>query len=97
MNLGYVYENMVAQALTAKGHNLFYYTMKSETSNHLHEIDFLLSDGSKISPVLVKSGSYRSHESIDAFSAKFSRRIKDRYFVHTKDYRNENGILYVSV
>lgn len=97
MNLGYVYENMVAQALTAKGHNLFYYTMKSETSNHLHEIDFLLSDGSKISPVLVKSGSYRSHESLDAFSAKFSRRIKDRYVVHTKDYRKENGILYVPV
>lgn len=40
VNLGYVYENVVAQMLIAKGNNLFYYTMKSETSNHLYEIDF---------------------------------------------------------
>ena len=43
VNLGYVYENVVAQMLIAKGNNLFYYTMKSETSNHLYEIDFLTS------------------------------------------------------
>lgn len=41
-NMGYVYENAVAQMLTAKGNKLFYYTMGSETSNHLHEIDFLI-------------------------------------------------------
>ncbi len=41
-NLGYVYENAVAQMLTAKGNKLFYYTMGSETSNYLHEIDFLI-------------------------------------------------------
>ena len=34
-NLGYIYENVVAQMLTAKGNNLFYYTMDSDTSNHL--------------------------------------------------------------
>lgn len=39
-NLGYIYENVVAQMLTAKGNNLFYYTMDSDTSNHLYEIDF---------------------------------------------------------
>ena len=42
-NLGYVYENVVAQMLIAKGNNLFYYTMESETSNHLYEIDFVTS------------------------------------------------------
>ena len=41
--------------LTTKGNNLFYYTMKSETSNHLYEIDFLLSNGTKINPIEVKS------------------------------------------
>ena len=28
-NLGYLYENAVAQILTANGHDLFYYTLKS--------------------------------------------------------------------
>lgn len=62
-NLGYVYENAVAQMLITKGNNLFYYTMKSETSNHLYEIDFLLSNGTKINPIEVKSGNYREHKS----------------------------------
>ncbi len=96
-NLGYIYENVVAQMLVSKGNNLFYYTMPSETSNHLHEIDFLLSDGSKISPAEVKCGAYRSHKSLDAFCEKFSHRIKERYVVHTKDYKRENGITYLPV
>ena len=59
-NLGYIYENVVAQMLTAKGNNLFYYTMDSDTSNHLYEIDFLISVRDKICPIEVKSGNYRS-------------------------------------
>lgn len=94
-NLGYVYENIVAQMLIAKGDNLFYYTMASETSNHLHEIDFLISRGDKICPIEVKSGNYRSHKSLDAFWDKFSSSVKDRYVVHTKDYKWENGIHYI--
>ena len=96
-NLGYVYENAVAQMLTAKGNNLFYYTMKSETSNHLYEIDFLLSNGTKINPIEVKSGHYREHKSLDAFCDKFSSRIREKYVVHTKDYKWENGINYLPV
>ncbi len=96
-NLGYVYENVVAQMLVAKGNNLFYYTMPSATSNHLYEIDFLLSDGNKISPIEVKCGNYRSHKSLDVFCEKFSHRIKDKYVVHTKDYKTENAITYLPV
>ena len=74
-NLGYVYENVVAQMLIAKGDNLFYYTMESETSNHLYEIDFVTSVGDKISPLEVKSGNYRTHKSLDVFCDKFSNRV----------------------
>lgn len=96
-NLGYIYENVVAQMLVAKGNNLFYYTMESETSNHLYEIDFLLSKGDKICPIEVKSGNYRNHRSLDVFCDRFSSRIKDKYVVHTKDYKWENGIHYIPV
>ena len=96
-NLGYVYENVVAQMLIAKGNNLFYYTMESDTSNHLYEIDFLISVSNKICPIEVKSGNYRSHKSLDVFCNKFSSRIRDKYVVHTKDYKWENGIHYIPV
>lgn len=96
-NLGYVYENVVAQMLMAKGNNLFYYTMNSDNSNHLYEIDFLFSKGNKICPIEVKSGNYRSHKSLDLFCDKFSNRIKDKYVVHTKDYKSENGIQYIPI
>lgn len=96
-NLGYVYENVVAQMLTAKGYNLFYYTMESDTSNHLLEIDFLISVGNKICPIEVKSGNYRGHKSMDVFCNKFSSRIGEKYVAHTKDYKWENGINYIPV
>lgn len=96
-NLGYVYENIVAQMLIAKGNNLFYYTMESDTSNHIYEIDFITSVGDKICPIEVKSGNYRNHKSLDVFCDKFSRRVKEKYVVHTKDYKWENGIHYVPV
>ena len=96
-NLSYIYKNCVAQMLTAKGYNLFYYTMPSLSSNHLYEIDFLISVGDKICPIEVKSGNYRNHKSLDVFCDTFSNRIKDRYVVHTKDYKWENGIHYIPV
>lgn len=96
-NLGYVYENVVAQMLIARGNNLFYYTMESETSNHLYEIDFLISVKDKICPIEVKSGNYRSHKSLDVFCDKFTSRISEKYVVHTKDYKWENGIHYIPV
>lgn len=96
-NLGYVYENVVAQMLITKGNNLFYYTMESETSNHLYEIDFLISVGDKICPIEVKSGNYRAHKSLDVFCEKFSKRIGDKYVIHVKDYKWENGIHYIPV
>ena len=96
-NLGYVYENVVAQMLVAKGNNLFYYTMDSDTSNRLYEIDFILSVGNKIRPLEVKSGNYRSHKSLDEFCEKYSSRVGDKYVIHTKDYKWENGIHYLPV
>ena len=96
-NMGYVYENVVAQILKASGNELYYYTMPSETSNHHYEIDFLLSKGGKICPVEVKSSGYKTHKSLDVFCEKFRKRIGDKYLVYTKDLRNENGITMMPV
>jgi len=96
-NLGYVYENAVSQMLKARGDELFYWTMKSKTSNRNYEVDFLLPDGDKVDPIEVKSSNYRKHTSLDTFSKKYHRRIKQQYVFHTKDYKEENGIRYLPV
>lgn len=96
-DLGYVYENVVAQMLKANGHELYYYTWPSETSNHLYEVDFLLSTGTKIDPIEVKSSGYKTHKSLDLFCEKFSSRVNKRYLVYTKDLRKEESITYLPV
>lgn len=93
-NLGYVYENLVAQMLTATGNNLFYYTFEKD-EKHSYEIDFLLSRESKICPVEVKSSGYRTHASLDAFRNKFSSRIKQSYILYTKDVQKDGDLLFL--
>lgn len=92
-DLGYVYENVVAQILTASGNRLFYYTWPKDSSNHNFEIDFILSRESKICPVEVKSSGYKTHASLDAFIKKFSSRIAQSYLIYNKDLRKDGEIL----
>ena len=94
-NLGYVYENIVAQMLTATGNKLFYHTWPSETSNHNYEVDFILSRGSKICPIEVKSSGYKTHKSLDEFCSKFSNRVSDRFLIYTKDLRHDEQTLLI--
>lgn len=92
-DLGYVYENIVSQILTANGHRLYYYTWPTDSGKHNYEIDFVLTHGAKICPVEVKSSGYNTHASLDAFRAKFSDRILCSYLVYTKDLRRDGDIL----
>lgn len=95
-NLGYVYENLVAQMLRASGNRLFYYTFPKD-ENHNYEIDFLLSRGSKVCPIEVKSSGYKTHASLDAFCKKFSSRIRNRYLIYTKDLYQDQEMTYLPV
>ncbi len=100
-DLGYVYENAVAQMLRSAGHSLYYYTFKkyvdglSEPRNY--EIDFLLSRKDKICPIEVKSSGYKAHKSLDEFQEKFSSRVSNRYLLYTKDVRKELDIICLPV
>lgn len=96
-DLGYVYENVVAQMLKASGHELYYYTFPTGSGKHNYEVDFLIADGDKISPVEVKSSGYKAHTSLDAFCGKFSSRIRNKYLVYTKDMRKDGDVLYLPV
>ena len=95
-NLGYVYENMIAQMLATSGNKLFYYTWpKDETHNY--EIDFLLSHGTKLQPVEVKSSGYNTHKSLDVFCEKYSHIVERRYLIYTKDLKTDKGTILLPV
>ena len=96
-DLGYVYENVVAQMLKASGHELYYYTFPTGSGKHNYEVDFLIAGGDKVSPVEVKSCGYKAHTSLDAFCGKFSSRIRNKYLVYTKDMRKDGDVLYLPV
>lgn len=96
-NLGYLYENVIAQILVSNGNELFYHTWLNETSKHNYEIDFLLAKNDKICPVEVKSSGYKSHVSLDEFCKKFSSRISKKYLVYTKDFTKEQDVVYLPV
>lgn len=96
-NLGYLYENVVAQTLAANGHKLFYHTFMNKISKHNYEVDFLISRKNKICPLEVKSSGYKTHASLDAFSQKFSGRILQRYLIYTKDMAKDQDIMCLPV
>ena len=96
-DLGYVYENVVAQMLKASGNELFYHTWPTESGKHNYEIDFLLSRGSKVCPIEVKSSGYKTHASLDAFMKKYPERTAQGYLLYTKDMRKDSRILLTPV
>ncbi|MBO5823721.1 MAG: ATP-binding protein [Prevotella sp.] len=96
-NLGYVYENLIAQMLRATGKNLFYHTIPYAEGKKYYEVDFIITDKHKISPIEVKSSGYKSHKSLDEFCTKYSDRIINKYVIYTKDYKREGGVEYIPV
>lgn len=96
-NLGYIYENIVAQMLKTAGNELYYHTITKDDGKGYYEIDFLLSRGNKLIPLEVKSSGYKSHKSIDVFCEKFSSRISNKYIIYTKDFKIEDNIVYLPV
>ncbi|MCF0243119.1 MAG: ATP-binding protein [Treponema sp.] len=92
-NLGYLYENMIAQIIAASGRELFYHTWEKRGSTHYYEVDFLIASKNKISAFEVKSSGSGSHESITEFEKKYSRNIKNVYLISQKDVSNEGTLL----
>lgn len=91
-NLGYLYENAVAQAIKAMGKDLYYHTWQKDNSTHSYEVDFLIQDRAKLIAVEVKSSAAKNHESIDAFSQKYGRHISRRILFSQQDTDNDKDL-----
>lgn len=96
-DLGYIYENVVAQMLRARGEKLYYHVWPTPSGKHNYEIDFLLSRGFKICPIEVKSSGYKAHVSMDEFCKKFSKHVTSPYLIYTKDIRKDGALTLIPV
>lgn len=95
---GFLFENVVAQELRANGHSLKYNSFYKEGSNRLYSIDFFVeNNNNKIVPIEVKSSNYTSHSSLDEFCIKYRQYIGDKIIVYSKNYKEENGIIYLPI
>ena len=95
-NMGYIFENVVAQMLRATGYELYYHTFLTE-DRHNYEVDFLLSKGQKLVPIEVKSSGYKTHKSLDVFCGKYPSRISERILLYTKDCQKDGPTLCLPV
>ena len=100
LNEGMLYENIIAQMLVANGHKLFFYTQYSEEKHRNDiEIDFLISNNSKLSykmyPIEVKSGRNYTTASLERFHEKYRARIGGCYIIHPRNLLVKNDILCI--
>lgn len=96
INLGTVYESVVASELKAHGHTLFYYDNKTNG-----EVDFLIDDYDSLSvlPLEVKSGKdYTIHSAINKFLSNKSYNVKKGIVLSNEQkVYEENNILYLPI
>lgn len=91
-NLGYLYENLMAQMIASTGRELYYHTWEKKDSTHYY--DFLVSDKSKVNAFEIKSSGLGKHESINEFCAKYSKNVNKSYLISQKDV-GKDGRLFL--
>lgn len=100
VNEGMLYENVIAQMLVANGHKLYFYTHYS-TEKHRNdmEIDFIISNNSKLKyklyPIEVKSGKKYTTTSLNRFTEKYKSRIGESYIIHPKNLIIKDDIICI--
>ena len=96
INLGAIYETVVAQELKAHGFALHYYDNKK-----IGEVDFIIDDVDNLSniPIEVKSGKdYKIHSALDKFLSNKDYNIKKAYvFSNEPEVYTENNITYLPI
>lgn len=97
VNLGSLYENVVAQELTAHGHRLYYYDNRK-----VGEVDFLVNDYQHLSPlpVEVKSGKdYTVHSALSRFLSVKNYGISRAIVLNnSREVRvTEKGVIYMPI
>ncbi len=96
INLGAVYETVVANELAAHGHNLFYYDNRNKG-----EVDFLIDDYESLSvlPIEVKSGrDYSIHSALNNLLKNDGYAVKKAHVLsNEREVKQKGNITYLPI
>lgn len=95
INEGMIVENAVAQMLRANNHDLYFHSFYDKDKKNRYEVDFLIKEGKKISPIEVKSGSSSQHASLDRLIEKYHAYLGTKYIISAKDFKEQDGITFI--
>jgi uncharacterized protein len=101
INKGMLYENAIAQMLTANGHKFYFYSHYDERSKKSDiEIDFLVPNQSKTNPKInaieVRSSKNYTTTSLNLFAVKFGSRLGESIIIHPKQFRiSDDGVICI--
>lgn len=98
INEGMIFENAIAQCLVSNGYSLFFYTRYNEEKRRNDiEIDFIISNGSKIKPKIfpieVKSSKRYTTKSLEKFIEIYHQRIGKAYVIHPKNLIVKDNVI----
>lgn len=102
-NEGMIIENVVAQMLVSSGRKLYFFSRSErEESTETMEVDFLISSNKitskhNIVPIEVKSGERYTFTSLKKLLNKYGDYLEKPVIIHTKDLKEENGIIYLPI
>ena len=97
LNKGMFFENMVAQELTMSEKGLVFIKFYTDDSERIQEVDFLIANGKKVTPLEVKSSRSSQHPSLDRLIRKYPKIINSPYVIHSKDLRVDGEITYIPI
>jgi predicted AAA+ superfamily ATPase len=94
INFGAIYENVVAQELTAHGFGqLYYYNNKKQG-----ELDFVIEHNDRVLPIEVKSGKdYKRHRALNNIMSMDEYDINDAIVLSNENLSTEGNILYAPI
>mgnify|MGYP004447348399 CR=1 FL=1 len=100
LNEGMLYENVISQMIVAMDKKLFFYTKYNDEKHRNDiEIDFLISNESKvnfkINPIEVKSSKNYKTASLDRFKQLFGKRIDSRIIIHPKNLSIDDELIRI--
>lgn len=102
VNKGMLIENVVAQMLAATGRKLYFFSLYSRNSDDRMEVDFLIAKSRitsrhNISPIEVKSSTNYTLCSLSKYRRKYTEYINQPYVIHTSDYMEKDGVIYLPI
>ena len=100
-NSGMITQNILAQMLTSANHRLYFFSKYSKENNKDRmKIDFVITKENigrrhNICAIEVKSTKNYTTSSLNKFKVKYKEQLGNLYIIHSGNYKEENGIIYL--